>query len=158
MKEHMIKLKDEIMGVIIQRQFAELSSSPTTEIIHILYSGLYSKDDISEALSLLERENKIKIIDMKWHPVVKEDNQFNSMVHEKDVINDKKICNAIDSFHNRYNRKRNPTEWEVLDSYYMLYGYVDKKELIKRIKSLARKGEIVKWTRSWKYKLCQKKE
>ena len=152
-KDYLKKLKREIYDLVIQRQFAELSSSPTTDIIHILYSNLYSKNDIIEALVSLENENKIKEgVGLKWHPVIKEDNQFNLLLFEKDVINDKKICNSIDRHKRKYTR--NPDIWEVLDSYYQLYGYVDKKELKKIVKALGRKGEKVKWTRSWKYKLC----
>lgn len=142
----------EIYEFIIRRQFEEKCSSPTTEVIVVRFSDLYPKDDIKIGLEELEKDNKIRIgLKYRWHPVVKEEEEFNP-VFVRSEIRGKKIACAVDSFNLKNNK--NPTLEEVKSSYYELYGDVDEKELEGYIRKMANKKKFIKRTRAWKYMLA----
>jgi len=102
-------------------------------------------------LEELEHNNKIRIgLKYRWHPVVKEDDEFHPVIIRSE-IKGKKIRNAVDSFNLK--NKKNPTLEELKLSYYELYGDVDEKELETYIRKLANKKKFIRRTRSYKYML-----
>ena len=141
-----------IYQYIFDRHFSEKCSSASTQQIYAYFHNLFDPDEINYILNVLKNNKKIRQnAELKWIPMPEIQN-IKNIVSKRvaKVLNEKLVRNAIDYYYTH--TKKNPDIYELMESFYDLYGDFDEVKLKNYIRNIAKEGLIEK-TKDFKYKV-----